>query len=476
MRKLWKRFRWRDVFFTLLIVKLISWLSKCYGKPGRYHNRKVEHVDANFIHDEVIVMKKDGVPEIDFENWKNTYKELYQVESTSVCGYCDSTIERWKGDNVSTFIQDKVASGGISPGSGGGPASGGEDEVAYFTYNLVIDLPEPKPDKCALEEYGSGRRVTVEPQNTLQEPPLVIAVFDTGLLDSIKTMYTRSMAESCIDNGKEGWNFAYGNLDTTDDHKGEHGSVVSAFIINQAQRFHKRMINILPVKIHDSEGKSDLFSVLCGFAYAANCGARIINASFGFYAKQNSGPPALLKVFVQKHLTGNNILLIAAAGNINYQEDRQFRGYKKSNPRNLDEHPFYPACLSKDFENVLAVTTVLVNEEEADVCPTQNFSDHVVDIGVNCDMVADDGDFKFFRPFNNNAGDPVLITGSSFATPVVTGIIAQHYSELISVMPGNKINKKLLIEKLKSLKLVGENEGLASLVIKGNYCLKMGQV
>jgi hypothetical protein len=267
--------------------------------------------------------------------------------------------------------------------------------------------------------------------------------------------------------GERGWNFFNRTDVTDDDYPSRHGSAVTQFIIDQETRYRKRKTNILPVKIHNSHGKSDLFSILCGFAYAANSGATIINASFGFYATKGSGAPAILEQFVKKHLTANNILLVAAAGNLN--SDETAGGPVGDDVRNLDYNPFFPASLSKTLENVLAVTTV--SKEEKEVCPTQNFSNRVVDVGVNCDKIMP-GDFRFESPlhFSN------FIVGSSYATPIITGKIAQHHKELMDAMPlvagKKKIVKILLLQEMKRLGIINSDPEFTTYLKDGNWADK----
>ena len=409
-----------------------------------------------YIPSQLVVWKKPGVSDIDFNQWKRDNLQKYSgLLVKKLCKNCDDSLELWEGDNVSALISEKVAGSGSS--SKGAPPSGGGDAIAFFSYNLIIDLPEP--EGCIPRGYNDLKET---PRPILNDPPVIVAVFDTGLIPAIKGGYTTDV-NSCMKDGGSGWNFAYKNDVTDDDYPTIHGSAVTKFIVDQENIYGKQKINILPVKIHNNQGKSDLFSILCGFAYAANCGAKIINASFGFYASKDAQAPAILAQFVKKHLTDNNILLVAAAGNTN--ADESVGQFSTDKIRDLDYHPFFPACLSKNFENVLAVTTISLAQGE--VSPSQNFSNSIVDIGIDCDKVVEN-DFRFKDPLDRG----IYIVGSSYATPIVTGKIAQHYNQLINAMPGGVINKSILLDEMKNLGIVKSDLRFNGYIKDGNYSTK----
>lgn len=423
-------------------AKVITELVKCCRKSQQCPETKptVDLTGAKYIPNQVVVWKRPGVSDATFADWKRKNKPS-GISEVKLCKYCDDSLELWQGDNISTLISGQGATQQIPPGGGG--LSGGGDDVAYYSYNLIIDLPEPG---ICFQEYESKCFEYPEQLNS-NEPPIIVAVFDTGLDENLKKVYTTPVY-SCMPGGSLGWNFVENNDDTKDDHPSKHGSAVSKFIIDQAIKWKKHRINIIPVKVHNSLGKSDLFSILCGFAYAANCGAKIVNASFGFYASKNSRPPAILAEFVKKHLTDKNIILVAAAGNVN--GDRSFVPVNEIEEiRNLDTNPFYPGCLSNEFDNVLTVTTTSSAKDK--VSPSQNFSKTIVNLGVKCDSEIA-GDFRFEDSLErvDKSGNPVFILGSSYATPIITGILAQHYEEFLSSMINGSINRENFIQNLQS--------------------------
>lgn len=427
--------------------------------PNANRNRRVDNVIAPYLPDQLIVWRKPGVSDAVFKQWKaNLLDNLPGITVKKICRYCDDSLELWEGDNVTTVITEKTAG---TSGGGNSGLSGGGDDVASFSLNFVMDMPEPAP--C---DFKARRYPPPEPIKPINGTPLTVAVFDTGLLDDLKNDYTKPLPNTCMPDGKTGWNFADKNDITNDDHKHIHGSLVATFIKEQESNYKLQAVNILPVKTHNREGRGDLYSILCGFAYAANCGARIINASFGFYTAKRAEPPVILVEFVQRVLTNNNILLIAAAGNINANNTIGKSIFAQAAVRDLDKNPFFPACLSKKFANVLTVTTVSQTNDE--VSPSQNYSNSIVDIGVECDQKTEN-DYYFNNPLSTN----VAIIGSSYATPIVAGKIAQHYKDLLGDMT-NGIDKDLLLSRMKDKGLLHHNHSLTKFVKHGSW-IKRGK-
>jgi hypothetical protein len=133
--------------------------------------------------------------------------------------------------------------------------------------------------------------------------------------------------------------------------------------------------------------------------FAKKAGAKLLNASWGEYGEPNAVFERTLEELGQ-----TNILLLAAAGNDN---------------RDIAVDRFYPASYSMmdksdRHPNVISVTTV----KETDAC-THNFSTQHVDVGA-----VGRNSCSFETPF----GPGHVISGSSFATPVITGKIADGYN------------------------------------------------
>lgn len=376
---------------------------------------------------QMIVWLKPGTARQDFNRWlqdsivKNENNEL---KVRFVCGSCDSTLFLLEGKGVELYMQGELVKGGTS--SSGKPKVTGESGPLFYSTNIPVRFPEQ-----ISEVKGEKRPPLVAYADSLVK----VAVFDTGLDTTLvdASFLYRATDSSCLPGASEGWNFTAGNSSWVDDNPGRHGTTVTGFITREVERYQKNKVAILPVKIFSNDGTSDLYNILCGFAYAKNRKVNVINASFGYYESihkfDSSGnvlseptSPVLLRAFIEEYLTRNNILLIAAAGNKDDAlEDPEYNPADTLQKRNLDSVHFYPASLSPVLPNVVAITTVYKDM----VSPTQNFSNKIVDAGVHADGIDNSGHFYFSNPLNA-ALPPV--SGSSFATPVATGKFASWYA------------------------------------------------
>lgn len=400
---------------------------------------------------ELVVWRKPGVSAADWSTKKANLQASYGGVLTvqKKCENCATgDLELWSGSAITNFINTEVASPTTRPR--GKPT--GEDDTLYYSLNMIVRLPIEKD----MPQYS---RQPVPPF-TSNLPEVTVAVFDTGVDGDITNSFTKDIV-SCKPGGERGWNFVHENNVTDDIFPAKHGTVVSKLIVDQVKLNPSgNMVNILPVKIFDVDGSSDLFNVLCGFSYAKNAGAQIINASFGFYYYHDE-PPAILLKYVEEELTNNNILLVAAAGNQIESEDYDAvggLGITGSLLRNLDYHYFYPGGLSKYLPNVYCVTTARL-APTIDVSPRQNYSKNIVDIATIAHLPTN---YEFYHPFNN----VLSVAGSSFATPIFTGQLTSWYSTI----SGSLDNKASVITTLRTNGVVfNDVPALSDFVRNGQY-------
>ena len=396
--------------------------------------------------DQLMVYRKP-VSDAQFSEWLGKIRDDLRARNedtdlriVSTCGNCDNSLLLFIGKGVETFIKTEAArSGNTDPAKSG---MQGEDDAAYYSSNLKINLPK----RLVKPAHHKGKPGNYKPSPST---PVKVAVFDTGLVrGEVDSFLTPIVASPCIRTATRGWNFTVPNNVWDDDNPSQHGSNVTRFILEEVVRRNNQSVEIIPIKIHNKDGKSDLYSILCGFAYAKNMGAKIINASFGYYApvrdandKSKDFCLTVFRKFIKDQLTDHKILLIAAAGNLPSKAEAQAlkKRYPTLDPRGRDlgKVGFYPASFANDPElpNVIAVTSV--DPKCKFVSLRQNFSSRVVDIGVQTDNVL----CQF-----NNPRTGAKIAGSSFATPIVTGLIASNYS-LFENLP----TKSNIIDKLKNL-------------------------
>ena len=214
-----------------------------------------------------------------------------------------------------------------------------------------------------------------------------------------------------------GWNFSDGTFSTNtqDDQPIRHGTRVSYLI---AQQFlgDDIPVKIIPMKVLNSQNQGDLFSILCALETARENNVDIINMSLGYYGDRDS-------VFADylKRSTDQGIWIVTAAGN----QD------KAANERKLSAmaKPFYPAMFSKDNERIFAVTTI-----GATSCERQNYDAGFV-VGVQQDAGCR---FKLTPA----SGTPLLIFGTSYASPILTGWIGRSIRE--TPLPATNQRRALL--------------------------------
>jgi hypothetical protein len=447
------------VLLFLLILLLLFRCCRCCSKlppPKSYHNGIVFWKNPNAAGDR-------------FLNWvdsiKGVIRGLGEIKDSMVCANCDSSLITASGVGTEIYLS-QGGSGGSGTTDPGGPSGG--DIPGYFCANL--DISTPDTISVASESKFPYRSTKAGAPGAVANA-VTVGVFDTG--DSLAfpddSRYVGNVLSTCLldPNSKWGWNFVWHNPNTKDDHPNKHGTKVSQSVIDQAAQYQQGTIvpptnpvGILPVKIFSAGGKGTLFDLLCAVSYAAKGGVRIINASFGFYeyadTPANRHSAGLMEKYLEYYLPRYNMLMVAAAGNQDPAEDLQFHiytGNPTANPRDLLLNPFYPACLAKTStilaKNILVVTTVgaAPNPNTWMVSPLQNFSNRVVDVGVACDqqVIIGTKDYFCFR-------DPIslgLVTGSSFATPIITGKIASYFSKLLGTGP---VDKNAIIRAMLSLR------------------------
>ncbi len=237
-----------------------------------------------------------------------------------------------------------------------------------------------------------------------------IAVFDSGLNPNYvrNTSWERSTT-LCTGNQTEsrrGWNFMNSPVTplTADDQQVKHGSRVAYLL---ARQFTGSTIpyRIVPMKVLGKDNTGDLFGILCAMETARQNGIQIFNMSLGYYGDRDT-------VFAQyiKRAVDQGIWIVTAAGNQpDTTEERDLSKRKKS---------FYPAFFSKDFERVIAVTTV----QNSKVCDGQNFDGNFA-LGVKDDV---DCRFRLLQP-----GTPknIGVIGTSYAAPILAGWLAQNLKQ-----------------------------------------------
>ncbi len=202
-----------------------------------------------------------------------------------------------------------------------------------------------------------------------------------------------------------------------------------------------RKSKILAVKALGSLG-GDIGTVAAAILYAVDRDAKVINLSLG--APMENPHPALVNA--ANYAEAKGALLVAAAGN---GDPATGLGY------NIDLIPVYPASLQN--QNVIGVGS---SEASSALAAYSNFGSHSVEvIAPGGNMPSDP---MFSTAFENPKGALMIaMSGTSMATPIVSGIIAQA----ISINPNlstTEIREILLqagrsIEDLKNISVSGRH-------------------
>jgi hypothetical protein len=392
-----------------------------------------------------------------------------------VCNSCSAHVELWQANDIHTVIHgEEIRAGTVSGGSKGV----GEDTTAIYSLNYIQQIPTEELPTIRQFKFGQQQ----EPVPSTGKDTIVIAVLDTGIdtLDAVESQYIwRNASEksssapdadgNCYPKDIYGWNFVSNSPDVRDDNLSRHGSIISKYIVNEFAGSSTNFVQIMTLKTHDNSGSGDLFASICALHYAIDKGANIINASWGFYYYLPDPHPYLdsliTKVLADKGIlfvtaSGNKIDAVDAAAKAKYQ-DQYGVTIPDSLLRNLGIHNFFPACLSDSVNNVIVATTSTTDR----VSPTQNYLSRYVDFGVTADSV-DAASMKFLVPYTS---PPIYISGSSFATAILTGKIGATVNKSVY---GSSISKQTVFSELEAAPSVVRTSPALNdrkLVRKGRY-------
>ncbi|RYZ47438.1 MAG: hypothetical protein EOP49_21330, partial [Sphingobacteriales bacterium] len=364
----------------------------------------------------------------------------------------------------------------------------GDGSLNYLTHiPIETKTPSDTPVKSGV--------IFVPPLPTSTETPFIIAITDTGIrpgawysgfLNSFWANVGETTGRDNDHNGMagdvSGWDFVHHSNNLYDPIG--HGTRVTSLIHEQLtdSDWAINRVRFMFLKTHNEKGEGLLFDNLCALSYARQKGAKIINASWGFY---NPHPSPLLNYFI-KELSSSGILVVAAAGNTNATSDSLAEtewGIARSDLRNSSRNPFWPASHSFTFSNVISATTLHAEQKAGiktipperliGVCSSQNFSAQFVNVGV-----LNNGNQALRPPIP--FCDIVDITnpnqttsGSSYAAPVITGKLARHGGQTWTSNNRDDVLFPLLRTATSSSgSIMKSSTGLATVISNGNYVFR----
>ena len=231
----------------------------------------------------------------------------------------------------------------------------------------------------------------------------VIAVLDTGVQFNHPDLAGRLLT---------GYDFVNDDTDASDDNG--HGTWVSGIIAANANDGYgiagvSWSDLILPVKIMNGEGSGSTADLLAAIRWAADHGADVINMSVGGFPYSQAMQDAV------NYAWSKGAVLIGAAGN------------------NRREENFYPAS----FDHVVSVSATQPDDEFS------NWSSWgpKVDVSAPGSSVLTTNCYVCTYGGHNTWGSHTYISGTSFATPNVAGVVALMRARYPSYTPQQIVDR-----------------------------------
>lgn len=265
--------------------------------------------------------------------------------------------------------------------------------VAYAEPNYVVHLADEGSvaavsvnDPKTEGQYSLDRMRVRDAWSLSTGGSGIVAVLDTGVQANHRDLAGRVLT---------GYDFVNNDANAADDNG--HGTWVSGIVAANANDGYgvagiSWTDKILPVKIMNREGTGDTADLTSGIVWAADHGATIINMSVGGFPSSSYVQDAV------NYAWNKGVVLVGAAGNNGRQED------------------FYPAA----FANVVSVSATQVEDEFA----------HWSSYGPKVDVSAPGASVQTTNctvctyAGHDTWGDHTYISGTSFATPNVAGVVA----------------------------------------------------
>jgi serine protease len=285
------------------------------------------------------------------------------------------------------------------------------EHIQYAELNYCVQASFTPDDKLYSYQWNFENAVTggirMNEAWVIEEgdPNIVVAVVDTGVAYESYGAYTQApdLAETRF---VPGYDFVNDDNHPNDDNG--HGTHVTGTIAQSTNNLIgvagvAFRCSVMPVKVMDSDGVSDAFTVSQGILFAVNHGAHVINLSFG-----SPQPSRTLQNAVQTAYQ-RGVTVVAAAGNDG----------AKGNP------PSYPAAYT---DYCIAVGAVRYDLARAPYSTKGSYISVVAPGGdVTVDQNADgypDGILQQTFRSNPSVFAYWFLQGTSMAAPHVSGLAA----------------------------------------------------
>lgn len=285
-----------------------------------------------------------------------------------------------------------------------------DPNVLYAEPNYRIQVDDPEgatavgvSDPKTAGQYSLDRMRVRDAWSLTTGGSGIVAVLDTGVQASHPDLRNRVLP---------GYDFVNNDSDAADDNG--HGTWVAGIVAANANDGYgiagiSWSDRILPVKIMDRQGTGTTLDLMTGITWAADHGATVINMSVGGFPYAQSVQDAATYAW------NKGVVLVGAAGN------------------NAREEEFYPAS----FANVVSVSGTQVEDEFA------YWSSYgaKVDVSAPGASVLTTNCTVCTYAEHDTWGEHTYISGTSFATPNVAGVVALIRARYPSYTPGQVVNQ-----------------------------------
>lgn len=277
--------------------------------------------------------------------------------------------------------------------------------------NFTVKASSKKTDPITIAVLDTGIDFNYQDQTVGGEPQLVFWEND----DPVNGREDENKDPFCLTDDIIGWDFVNNDNNPMDDHS--HGTHVSGIIAEQL-RIHEPDINyqLMAVKVLDANGVGNTFDAICGILYATEKGAKVINASWGYYGASEK----LLQRAI-RYAGSNGAIVVNSAGN--ERTDIAVTNY-------------YPAEYSLlGQNNIRTLLFVGALNQNGTLWQSSNIRTE----GVYQDgFLATPGEnIQSLIPFHLQANVSEFKSGTSMAAPVMSALVTKGYHRYPSVNPQN---------------------------------------
>ena len=278
----------------------------------------------------------------------------------------------------------------------------GELRASVLAEPLPVVSPIYPSEPLFAQQWGlnNGNDVDIDAPEawarTRGNPGTIVAILDTGIdlnnADFVSRLWINA-ASSGPRNLVYGWNFVSGNGNVQDNNG--HGTHVAGIVAATGNNgFGVAGVDwnarIMPLKILGASGSGSLDAAVSAIYFAADHGARVINASWG----TRSPSQALADAIVYAGIRG--AVFVNAAGN---------------EGANNDLFPTYPAAYRTD--NMLVVAAV---DPGGSLASYSNYGPTTVDLAAPGTNI--------LSSYPTSLGSRAVLSGTSMAAPYVTGVVS----------------------------------------------------